>query len=158
MRIIGFFILAFLSAGMARAGITPEEAAKITGKLEETKLFYRLIGQDDCVNVSVQRPCDSEWVTCIDDAWVVRYFLKEECPAAHEQLSLVFLVGAQDGRIISRYPEKPYFEDRRFCLEDFDCFDVPEAGCLNFLYARLEQGGDAQPGCVCRLQNCAPEE
>jgi len=134
--------------------IGPDEAALMTGDLEETQLFYRLIGQQECIEFSVEAPCDSGWVTCIDEAWVVRYFLKEECPPVHEQVSVTFVVDAKEGKIISRYPEKEYFEDSRFCREAFDCFDVPEEGCRNFLHARREEG--AMPGCACREQQCVP--
>lgn len=117
---------------------------------------------ESCIVPGVTRPCDSDWVTCIDDAWVVRFEWAEACGVGHDgRLNLVLLMDAAEGRIISRYPEAPYFQRRDYCQIDQDCegvaLDQGGKGCYNFVHAGLEEARDSGTLCGCRDNRCRAE-
>src|SRR3989338_4567133 len=115
--------------------VYPEQALKIAEDSKEVKAFLNLNIEDweDCIFHKVEKPCDSGWVTCIEDAWVVKYFLKGSCaPLFDERLGVTLLIDAKNGNIISRFPEVMYFEDQGYCMEDYDCSGSKKDGrCKN---------------------------
>ena len=140
--------------------ITRQEALKIAKESEEVQAFLSLQidGWEQCVEKKVDKPCDSGWVTCIEDAWVVKYFLKESCaPRFDERLGVTLLIDAKTGKIISRFPEVMYFEDKAYCLEDYDCLKSASEGiCKNFIYTvNEERDKDPASTCQCQESKCA---
>jgi hypothetical protein len=129
----------------------------------EARALYRLRDgvYESCIVPGVTRPCDSDWVTCIDDAWVVRFEWAEACGAGDDgRRNLVLLMDAADGRVISRYPEAPYFQQQDYCQADRDCEGVVRdrggEGCYNFVHAGLDEARDPGVLCVCRDSRCRP--
>ncbi|MFT7538299.1 MAG: hypothetical protein ACI9F2_000442, partial [Lysobacterales bacterium] len=60
---------------------TEELALLAALKTEDVRAFINFDGGrfSKCMTTSVKRPCDTDWVTCIDEAWVVRLELGEDC-------------------------------------------------------------------------------
>jgi hypothetical protein len=119
----------------------------------------------------VERSCDSDWVTCIEDAWVVSFRARPDCPVkGDERLGVTLLIDGKSGRVISRFPELTYFQQPQFCMEDYDCLlspssspSSPDGTCYNFIFAplhRIEEkkaeahSSRADSVCVCRNQQC----
>lgn len=165
--VIVFFVLAYrtLQSSLVDPDKMPTmlipEAIKIADETPEAKAFRAL--QDgrfkDCLDVKAVRPCDSDWVTCIDDAWVIQYELTPECGVTHDgRLTLRLLVGS-DGKIISRFPEKEYFINPDYCLEDYDCMTIASENvnsCRNFVFAQLADES-LKGGCLCVRHQCSPK-
>ena len=138
-----------------------KDAVLVAEKTKEAEAFYNLQGGHfrNCIEKEVLRPCDSDWVTCIDHAWVVRFQLGKTCGIEHDgRLSLTFLIDAVTGQIISKFPEADYFQKETHCLIDADCLCVGStdkaetASCLNFVYGQLSLS--PSQGCgECRCQN-----
>jgi len=145
-----------------------EETLRLARQTAEAQAFFNLAEKrgKGCLDARVMRPCDTDWVTCIDDAWVVRFSVSETClSSSNEQLSLTLLINSKTGDILSRYPELPYFEDPSYCLIDADCRlgagPAQFTECKNFIHALLENPdspNDAE--CVCLESRCmkSPEK
>lgn len=142
-------------------GLSAESAMTAAQKTGEAKAFLAMDNGrfNACLSRRVVRPCDSEWVTCIDDAWVVEFAAEKACNVVHDgRLSLRILIG-KEGNIISRFPEKEYFADPQYCMESYDCLSVIDeigADCRNFIYGQMDAGIKKGEGsCECRHQKCA---
>lgn len=143
--------------------LTRKEALIIAESSREVELFYKLNNGrlKNCIHKEVIKPCESDWVTCIEDAWVVQFTVGDICPVVHDgRLGITFLIDAITGRIVSRFPEVEYFETAGYCLEDFDCLDGPANGsegaiCQNFIFGQLKSDrGDAGLSCICQNNKC----
>lgn len=151
-----FGVLGILLSGCS--DVSSDRALKVVEQTEEIKNFYSLVDakKEQCFEKRVVRPCDTDWVTCIEDAWVVEISVKQECFVHDGRLSFHGLVDEKDARIISRFPEVGYFEDSLYCLEDYDCMknEVSDL-CQNFIYAQLATGVElTSDRCVCQNNKC----
>lgn len=146
--------------------LTADEALQVAESTEEVKSFLVLsdtYGFKQCILKESVAPCDSGWVTCIDDAWVVTFRVKEGCLTAQdERLGVTLLIDSKNGMIISRFPEKEYFQSSRYCLEDYDCeiLNMPSAmECLNFIFSSLKTSGSGagnpNGNCACLESQCS---
>jgi hypothetical protein len=141
------------SLGMASAdqeAASPErllsrkEVRLLAEKTEEARALYQLNNGRyfKCIEVSVEEPCESDWVTCIEDAYVVKFRLGEPCGLKHDgRVGLTFLIDRRTAQIISKYPEADYFNNARHCLNNDDCVlrHDQENGigeCLNFIHGQ----------------------
>ncbi|MCB1177253.1 MAG: hypothetical protein KDK36_06715 [Leptospiraceae bacterium] len=141
-----------------------KEAMMIVETTEEVKALYELNDGVfiNCIEKSVVRPCDTEWVTCIDDAWVVEFKLGKACGIEHDgRLKITMVVNAKTGEIISRFPEAEYFKDKNYCLESYDCISIPnnkeglDSKCVNFVYGQIEANGNLiSEACRCSENIC----
>ena len=146
--------------------LSKEEVLALALLVPEAQAFYALLEPlGGCAANSVELPCDSNWVTCIDDAWVVKFFVKQECNIAHDgRLSVTLLIDAKSGKIISRFPEVNYFNDPGYCLEDYDCqlyqkIKEDAGQCMNFIRGPVFTQEPPSQGCVCRKGVCEkPQE
>jgi hypothetical protein len=167
----------------ANAALSAQQALTIAQNQKEVEALY-LLGDGvlkDCLLSKVERSCDSDWVSCIDEAWVVSYRLRPDCPVkGDERLGITLLIDGKDGQVISHFPELAYFQQPQFCMEDYDCTALlPEATaknasvspvffqekgeCYNFIFAPLYRMNAAESrleskdpfvACVCRDQRC----
>ncbi len=160
--LIIFFILSFISDLCAQS-IGPDEALALAKETTVVEAFYNLNQGilKSCVENQVVRACDSGWVTCIDDAWVVKFFVSEKCVSPRkEQLGVTLLMDGKTGDIISKYPEIDYFENPYFCREDYDCLnssknDYHSGECKNFIYTLAENTASrTDEQCLCRNSRC----
>lgn len=144
------------------AEFSSQDALKSVEKTEEMKSFYDVIGKDkeSCFVKKVVRPCDTDWVTCIDDAWVVEISIKDECFSHDGRLSFNVLLDEKSGKIISRFPEVGYFKDPSYCLEDYDCLLVAsgkeeDIRCENFIHAQINGVNEVNSkACYCQKGMC----
>ncbi|MDP2652527.1 MAG: hypothetical protein Q8Q08_00675 [Candidatus Omnitrophota bacterium] len=153
----------------ARAGeptaLTRETARETAEATAEAHALYGLRGGSlkQCIEVKVLRPCETDWVTCIDHAWVVQFAVGEACGILHDgRLGLHLLINEADGRIISRYPEVEYFQGPEYCMADHDCVLVEGAAgsgsCKNFIHGPLADGSAVPSSrCLCRQNICGLE-
>lgn len=139
------------------------EALSISAATPEVRALEALFAADDtCIQRDVLRPCDTDWVTCVDDAWVVVYDVAAACLRRDDdRMALRFLVDSRSGAIRSRYPEIDYFRDPEFCQTSEDCLPggAPEE-CLNFVSALTQPGpagGTSAGSCVCERQRCSAQ-
>jgi hypothetical protein len=141
--------------------MSQEQALAIAEGTLEAKAFleFRHGKFAECVQRRVEKPCDSNWVTCIDDAWVVKFIVAQRCALEHDgRLDLTFLIDAKSGEVISKYPEIEYFSDPTFCRDDDDCMAVPifENQCRNFVFAQADEGVvKKEISCFCSQSACA---
>lgn len=143
--------------------LTRKQALIIAEQTLEVQGFYGL--QDgslvNCIEKEVVRPCDSDWVTCIDNAWVVKLWAGESCPVKHDgRLSVVIVINDQTGEIISRFPERYYFEQPQYCLENYDCVCQSDKNsgnvvCLNFIHALMSGLNNEGLAPVCGNNKCS---
>ncbi|MCA9401231.1 MAG: hypothetical protein KC713_06365 [Candidatus Omnitrophica bacterium] len=158
---LSIILLWTISAASAK-GMTRKEALLIAEATPEAEGLYSLNEgrYQGCIEKSVLRPCDTDWVTCIENAWVVKFWLGEQCGIAHDgRLSVTFLIDEDSGKIISKFPEKEYFQNDRYCVEAFDCLSVIHPhkvkGCLNFIAGQLPFPFAPQEGsCQCIDSQC----
>jgi hypothetical protein len=138
--------------------ITQQRALEIVEKTPEIQALYKLQGGrfSRCVEKKVLRPCDSQWVTCIEDAWVVEFNIGEACQVHHDgRLNIHILVDSKDGRIISRFPEAPYFQKKDYCHEAYDCFCSNQT-CVNFVYGQIDSKRfEPCQNCSCQDNMCS---
>lgn len=176
MRPVLFYpaFLIVVIAGCSRPAavqlLSQEEIIAIAESVAEVKAFREL---DDrvtpCIERIVKPSCESDYVTCRDNAWVVQYQMSSDCPILSDgRLSVNLLIDGGTGEIVSRFPEIEYFQDRMFCREDYDCLcSLPQHGsahCLNFIYEPLARDPvgslpEEEPlcsECLCRDQVCRP--
>ena len=157
-RILGSLILILLCSSYVWAEeaedvklkLSRKEALMIAEKLEVVQALYGLRGGDlvNCIEKSVVKPCDSEWVTCVEDAWVVKFTVGSQCPIKHDgRLNIVVLIDGNTGEVRSQYPEADYFKDKSFCRDKADCIQVNakdsndqplDKQCYNFVYAQSQ--------------------
>ena len=123
--------------------ISRKQALIMAEQTREAEAFYNLNQKAfiNCIEKSVKKSCDSDWVTCIDDGWVVQFVVGEKCFLQHDgRLQLTFVID-KNGNIISRFPEADYLLDKQYCLENYDCMchrNVNiENQCLNFIYGQI---------------------
>lgn len=146
--------------------MTKEEALLIAEGTEEVQGLYGLrhpqagLLKKDCIEKKVLKTCETDWVTCIEDAWLVEFNVVESCVGGHDgRLTVKVLVDAKTKAIISRFPEAPYFRSAQYCLEDYDCFSVSDKkqqiSCSNFIFAQVS-GKDilAENNCACQDSKC----
>ncbi len=148
----GFPLLALAeNIGKERALVLAEES-------EVVQAFFNLKNGafKNCITAEVLRPCDSHWVTCVEEAWVVKFRVKEECiKPKNEQLGVTLLIDSQTGKFISEYPEVDYFQKPLFCRDNSDCRSIQSAECKNFIYALTENSSTNQnEECLCRESRC----
>ena len=148
-RLIWLYIALFLMlSGCARGAeqtLSPTEALKIARQTDEVKALYDVQQKKwaQCIEEKVQKPCDSDWVTCIDHAWVVKFSISQHCHVNSDgRLGVTLLIDGRSGKVISHFPEVEYFRDEKYCHDDFDCLCHPNASqhqieCKNFIYAPL---------------------
>ncbi len=165
-----YFIVVFLlsfAAGVVCANekrLRRKEALIVAEQTGEVAALYGLRNGEltNCIEKSVKRPCESSWVTCIEDAWVVAINVGEMCPVKHDgRLSVTIVVNDITGQIISKFPEKPYFESPFYCLEDYDCMGSLAEGeklCQNFIYSQLYTQKEGDFECLCQEHICQPKE
>lgn len=147
---------------LAVAGISllsRKEALVVAEGTKEAELLYKLYNGrlKNCIDKEVVKPCESNWVTCIDNAWVVQFTLSDICQIEHDgRLGLTILIDAVTGKVISRYPEAEYFKSEDYCLDDSDCscdLTAPvQPTCNNFIFSQVKGKADLQCG-VCRCSN-----
>jgi len=109
---------------------------------------------DSCVEKQVLRPCDTDWVTCVEDAWMVHLLAGEECGVKHDgRIGVNILIDEITGEIRSRFPEADYFASEVFCRDDFDCLMIPKdtvnGECMNFIFGQLKNDKSLS-GMVCK--------
>jgi len=153
-------ISSFSCANSEPKMISPVEALAITEKTPEAQalLNYRNGVLASCIKKEVVRTCDSGYVSCRDNAWVVQ-FLTDECPVrADGRLGLYLLVDGLTGEVLSRYPETDYFQSETFCRDDGDCLQGQIGStdtCLNFIAAPFYQFSPEKiGGCSCTTGQC----
>lgn len=144
--------------------ISKEQALTIVEQTPEAKAIESIYDNAlaTCLDKRVDRPCDTKWVTCIDNAWVVQFFVTDRCRVKTDgRLGLNIVVNDQSGQIISRYPEVDYFNDPHFCREQYECLpvaiqDSSSVACLNFVHAPFILKGDAimPTDCTCQKNRC----
>lgn len=160
-----FLIVLSLICSLAESAseISKEQALALAKETEVALAFYNLKegALKHCIKTEVLRPCDSNWVTCIEEAWVVKFRVSEECiKPENEQLGVTLLIDSKDGKTISKYPEIDYFKNQQFCRDNLDCRlngkDVQSAtDCKNFIYALVEDPSASQsPECLCFNSQC----
>lgn len=163
LKIVFIFIVlisAFGSASAQKELLRRKEALLIAEQTPEGQAFYELNGGKyvNCIEKSVMKPCETNWVTCIDDAWVVKLQYGEVCGFKHdERMDLMIVVDAKDGRIISKYPEAMYFTTPQHCQNSNDCLSVSEGDneqCLNFVYGQLIENHQSTANCQCVSNKC----
>jgi hypothetical protein len=168
--ITSVFITFFLSAGQgwsdeAERSEGRQKAVEIAQQQREVQAFLTLLDSHrSCVNLKVERACESAYVTCVDnpDAWVVHYLIDPKCEIKTDgRLSVNLLIDVASGQVASRYPEIQYFDEPDFCLEEPDCVAVPAEdavpqACLNFIYAPLKasSAGPVKAACRCQEGRC----
>ncbi len=162
-KILTFYILGMLSSplSVSAQGIEKERALVLAKQSEVVQAFYNFKEGTlkDCIKAEVLRPCDSNWVTCIDDAWVVKFSVSEECVnPKNEQLGATLLID-KTGEIISTYTEIDYFQNPLFCRDTSDCRSIGRESqpleCKNFIYALIENPSAKQAEeCLCRESRC----
>lgn len=130
--------------------ISRKQALLMAEQLDVVKSLYDLRGGllSSCIEKEVVTPCESEWVTCIEDAWVVKFVVGKMCPIEHDgRLNVTVLIDGNDGKVISRYPEVDYFKDNYFCRDQADCIQtdikdknnqVMDQRCANFIHAQSQ--------------------
>lgn len=142
--------------------LTRKQALIIAESTKEAELLYKLHNGrlENCIEKEVVKPCESGWVTCIDNAWVVQFTIGDICQIEHDgRLGLTILIDAVTGRIISRYPEAAYFEQESFCLDDSDCgcdYSNPQQViCSNFIFSQVKGNADLKcDSCRCARNQC----
>jgi len=144
--------------------ISRKKALVIAERTEEVNQFYDLGGGRyfNCIEKEVVRPCETDWVTCVDNAWVVKFNLGDRCGVKHDgRLSVTLLINNQDGSIISRFPEKEYFIHKPYCMIDDDCLlytnQKKQVGCKNFIFGQLGKKETYESeliDCVCKNDQC----
>lgn len=145
--------------------LSQEEILSIAESVPEVKAFRELDERvTPCIERIVKPSCESDYVTCRDNAWVVQYQISSDCAIVSDgRLSVNLLIDGVTGEVVSRFPEIEYFQDRMFCREDYDCLrSVPQHGavhCLNFIYEPLARDplvSLPEEECLCRDQVCRP--
>lgn len=141
--------------------ISPEQAQAIAEKAPETEalLTYHHGALASCLERKVTRTCESDYVSCRDNAWVVQYLVPETCGVKTDgRLGMYYLIDGPTGEIVSRYPELPYFQNEQFCRDDADCLGgmvKGEVDCLNFIAAPFAGFDAKQPSpCFCKAGQC----
>ncbi len=166
-------VVAFYPSAEANERISPEVALGIARDTPEVQAFLKIYRQynlekryPQCrLDPQVMKPCDSDWVNCVEDGWVVKYTVAATCgvPEA-ERLGVTLLIQASTGKVLSRYPETVYFENKNYCLADNDCMAISGSGvkflgrCENFSHAPFAFGGAYFSSELCRCVNdqCVP--
>ena len=105
----------------------------------------------ECIKGEIMRPCETDWVTCVDEAWVVKFNMDQGCVRHDGRLSVTVLLDARTGEIKSRFPEKYYFQDKQYCMEDYECL-TEDDNALNFVYGLVE-GYSGEKG-ECKNNQC----
>lgn len=156
-----FLILFGVNTVQADTRLNQKEARLIVEQSPEVQALYDLNDGKfvNCLEISVLRPCESDWVTCIDDAWVVRFHFGETCDIKHDgRLDLLMVVDAKDGHVISKFPEAPYYQDSYYCINDTDCLEpaaMNKPFCHNFIYSQINEGYlDSSANCQCQNNQC----
>lgn len=141
--------------------LTRKEALIVAESTEEAALLYTMYNGrlKNCIEKEVVKPCESDWVSCIENAWVVQFTIGDVCYVEQDgRLGLTILIDALTGRVLSRYPEAGYFRDPRYCMDDSDCLcgQANDQGrqCYNFISAQVEGVADFQ----CRECRCVNSE
>lgn len=144
--------------------LTRKQASIVAESTDEVKQLYDLRGGRfvNCIEKKVERPCESDWVTCVDDAWVVRFVVGNQCLIEHDgRLSVTILVDAKTKEIISRFPEVEYFLEDKYCHENYDCLYIDAENslgsmCLNFIHGYLEnKAAKKSEQCWCQNNKCS---
>lgn len=157
-----FIVLSVLAWGCYKSeadNSSAQKALRIAADTAEVKalMAYRQAALASCLQVTIARSCDSEWVTCRDDAWVVQYLLSTQCPVKSDgRLGMNFVIDENSGQIISHYPELEYFNDVSFCRDDVDCIGGVVDGqnqCVNFVAAPFAHFQITVP-CQCQQGQC----
>lgn len=164
MRAGFVFLIVFLISVLgchksAAENSSAQRALRIAANTAEVKalMAYRQAALASCLKITIARSCDSEWVTCRDNAWVVQYLLSAQCPVESDgRLGMNFVIDEESGQIISCYPEIEYFNDVSFCRDDADCIGGVGDGenkCVNFVAAPFAHFQIAVP-CQCQQGQC----
>ena len=130
---------------MAELGISKEQVLEIAQETPEVKALFSLnpLLFSRCIEKKVKPACESDWVTCIEDAWIVQFVVGNQCSIEHDgRLNITFLIDQHSGTIISKFPEADYFQSNIFCLEDYDCIYLTQGKesvgqCQNFVFGQL---------------------
>ncbi len=139
--------------------LTMRQALTIAEMTPEVEGLYSLGGGFlfNCIEKEVLRPCETDWVSCVDNAWVARFTVGSRCPVKHDgRLNIYIVIDDRSGNIISRFPEAQYFKDPAYCLENYECLFINnpqsrESACYNFIYGQIS--GNVQPNSACICQN-----
>ena len=140
-----------------------DQALKLVEQTKEAQALYQLEGGKfkDCVDKKVLKPCESHWVSCIEDAWVVQLEIGSKCGVKEDgRLSETMVVDTIRKKIISRFPEIDYFESPKYCKDHFDCiaFSTDDQGaydCSNFIDGQLPEKKRLLKGiCECQQNSC----
>ncbi len=144
--ILILLIAAFGCAKPQPKMMSAEDAEEKALRVSEVRALYALNNGAlaSCIDVKTEKSCDSGWVTCREDAWVVKFIAGDRCSVRQDgRLGVVLLIDGKTGEIISRFPEIEYFQDEDFCRDDFDCLcsAVPDRiQCRNFIQAQAKAG------------------
>ena len=137
--------------------LTRKEALIVAESTEEAEHFYTMYDGrlKNCIEKEVIKPCETDWVTCIENAWVIQFTVGDVCHIEQDgRLGLTILVDALTGRVLSRFPEVDYFKTADYCLDDSDCIcghaKKGERQCYNFIAAQVQNLADFQ----CRQCQC----
>lgn len=141
--------------------ISAAEALALGRKVPEAEALYAVQGGRwaSCIESKAVRSCESDWVTCVEDGWVVSFFFGDRCALKHDgRLSVTVLINGKTKQMISRFPEKEYFADPSFCRDAHDCLPVehsPEQTpvCQNFIFSQLSGVAD-EGACRCAENAC----
>lgn len=163
--VVVFFGAAFSLSAQEKKMISPQKALMIAQATKEVEGLFALENQRfvNCIETEVLKPCESQWVTCIEDAWVVRFSLGKTCGVEHDgRLNVTLLVDGITGKIISRFPEADYFESPAYCHDHFDCLALASAEneppqCLNFIFGQIEGAVKKEGQCVCQKNVCTAQ-
>ncbi|MCA9394079.1 MAG: hypothetical protein KC900_07735 [Candidatus Omnitrophica bacterium] len=150
-----------VAAQTAETRLTRKEALVVAESTEEAELLYTMYDGrlKNCIEKEVVKPCESDWVTCIENAWVVQFTVGEICGIEQDgRLGLTILIDALTGRVLSKFPEADYFRGTRYCMDDSDCICGRPTNqgrqCFNFISAQVEGVSDFQ----CRACRCVQSE
>ena len=97
-----------------------QEAEEKARTVSEVQALYELNNGvlAQCIDVATEKSCDSDWVTCREDAWVVKFIVGDRCPVSQDgRLGVVLLLDGKTGEVVSRFPEIEYFQDEKFCFQ-----------------------------------------
>lgn len=174
MKNIKWIFVLFLSFMVVSCSSKNEEEKEVTlfkegKKVENEKLYLAIVEElsptfefymlnkgefTNCVEYKVNRPCDTDWVQCVEDAVAVEILAGDKCGIKHDgRLSLKYLVDKKDLTIKSFFPEEDYFRYPLNCLEDYDCLES-NGQCLNFIHAQIQGDPLEHEECLCQSGVC----
>ena len=160
-------ILLLLVMGFASVSYAQEKpmlrkrALIIAEQNPAVRALYELNGgvYQNCIEKIVLKPCETDYVTCVEDAWLVEFLLGSVCGIEHDgRLGVRVLLNSKTGKTISTFPEEEYFFNKNYCQDDFDCLCFVDESqenrqCLNFIYSQISNHKSTIDG-ICQKNTC----